>query len=67
MTQQDQEKILEAGFTILKVDDLNNRIRAKTKDRPFFNLLPDRFLTNRACRRRVAEMLEDSKTILLER
>lgn len=63
MDAKSQEKVLKAGFTIIRTDD-QPAIRIKYKGKCLQNWLTlEKFQTKAARDRRFAEMLQDPKTI----
>ena len=67
MNGRDQQKLINAGFTIIRKEDfnLNGSLRIKTKGNGSheWRTLEKGFATKAALERRMKKLLEDEKTI----
>jgi hypothetical protein len=65
MNATDQQKLVNAGFTIIRKEDFNYilRIKVKNNDSREWRTLEKGFATNAALGRRMKELLQDEKTV----
>ena len=63
MTQNDQMKLLNAGYTLIRRDYVRMAIKQKTTHRFDWHNLVDGFTTKKALNDRASELLIDKKII----
>ena len=56
MNARDQQKILAAGFTIIRADEANLKIKAKTLERPEWHTYEKGFKSKAELNRRIQQL-----------
>lgn len=63
MNAKDQYKIVKVGFMIIRADEQNLRVKAKTEERPEWHYIGEALKSKAELRRQINKLLELEKVV----